>query len=137
MTQGKQISRTEYVVPLETTPKQAPIGTPPPPETEQTLTPAETASCVIKPPERTNETQPLTITILKAEHKPLTTKTNRIGRHTRKTKGKTYSSPRILLGPNMDQYVGARTLVFRARASLVGGGWNLTDQVVLIAVLLP
>ena len=53
------------------------------------------------------------------------------------TKGRTYSNPRILLGSSMDKYVGARALVFRARASLVGGGWNLKDQVVLIAVLLP
>jgi hypothetical protein len=89
------------------------------------------------PQERNNKTQPLTITILKAENRGLGIKSNRIGRHTRKSKGKTYSNPRLLLRANMNEYVGADALVFRARASLIGGGWNLIDQVVLIAVLLP
>jgi hypothetical protein len=87
--------------------------------------------------ERDIKTQPLTITILKAEHKPVTWKTNIIGRHTRKAKNKTYTNPRILLPSNMDQFVGARTLMFQARASLIGDGWNLVDKVILIAVLLP
>jgi hypothetical protein len=78
--------------------------------------------------------QPLTVIIHKIENRA---KSTRIGRHTRKTKGKTYTSPRILLRPSMDEYVGARALIFRARASLIGGGWNLPDQVILIAVLLP
>jgi len=112
MTKGRIVSRTEYVTPTET-------------------------SCVKTPTERNKETQPLTVTILKIDPKTVTGKTTRIGRHTRKSKGKTYSNPRLLLSPVMDEYVGARALVFRGRASVTGAGWNLVDQVVIIAVLSP
>ena len=94
----------------------------------------EQNSCATTVSPRSIVAQPLTVTVHKVENRA---RTSRVGRHTRKSKGRTYSNPRILLGSSMDKYVGARALVFRARASLVGGGWNLKDQVVLIAVLLP
>jgi hypothetical protein len=61
----------------------------------------------------------------------------RIGRHSRKTKGKTYSSPRILLGPMLDQFIGSRCRVFKARGSVTGQFWHLNDKDLLIVVLLP
>jgi hypothetical protein len=61
----------------------------------------------------------------------------RIGRHSRKTKGKTYSSPRILLGPMLDQFIGCRCRVFKARGSVTGQFWHLNDKDLLVVVLLP
>jgi hypothetical protein len=82
----------------------------------------------------TETEQPITVTIHAINGRA---KSSRIGRHSRKTKGKTYSSPRILFGPNLDNHVGKRALVFQARASITGHLWNLEDKDVLIVVLLP
>ena len=78
--------------------------------------------------------QPLTITVHTVEN---TYKLKRIGRHTRKSKGKTYSSPRLLLGAELDSYVGTRCRIFKAKASITGQYHNLINQDVLIVVLFP
>jgi len=109
MTKGKQISRTEYVTPTET-------------------------SCDTTVAPRTIVPQPHIVTIHAIEDN---SHSARIGRHSRKTKGKTYSNPRILLGPGLEQFIGCRCRVFKARASVTGRFWNLQDKDVLIVVLLP
>lgn len=127
---GRVVSRTEYVTP----------------KTEQTRTSAETSSCdtMVRAENsvaqqdnadiNTETEQPITVTIHMINGRA---KSSRVGRHTRKTKGKVYSSPRILLRPNLDNHVGKRALVFQARASITGHLWNLEDKDVLIVVLLP
>jgi len=117
MTQGRIVSRTEYVVP----------------KTEQTLTPAET-SCGTMVRAESVVAQQHIVTIHAIDD---SSHSARIGRHSRKTKGKTYSSPRILLGPRLDQFIGCHCRVFKARASVTGNFWNLQDKDVLIVILLP
>jgi len=118
MTKGRVISRTEYVTP----------------KTEHSLTPVETSSCATTVRADSIVPQQHVITIHTIED---TSHSARIGRHSRKTKGKTYSSPRILLGPMLEQFIGSRCRVFKARGSVTGQFWHLNDKDVLIVVLLP
>jgi hypothetical protein len=110
MTHGKQISRTEYVVP----------------KTEQSCSTMVRANSIVA--------QPIKVEIQTVTN---TSESHRIGRHTRKTDGRLYTSPRLLLPRTLTQHIGTRCRIFQTHGSVTSNFWNLHDKDILIVVLLP
>jgi hypothetical protein len=75
----------------------------------------------------------LTVTVHEIEN---TYKNSKIGKHKRKTKGKTYQSPRLLLASELKELVGKRCRIFKAKATITGQYQNLQNKDVLIIVVL-
>jgi hypothetical protein len=127
MTKGIQISRTEYVTP----------------KTEQNLTRIDATenSCATTLQPESIVVQPTAVTIQQIEPRY---KSGRIGQHTRKVKDKTYTNPRLFLSSRLNEHIGRRCRIFKAKGTMYVGWDHREDQHVykpnldiLIVVLLP
>lgn len=68
----------------------------------------------------------------------INTSENRImGKHTRTTKGKLYTNPRLLLPSTLNKHVGHHCRIYQATGSVKSPIWNYTDVDMLIVILLP
>ena len=77
--------------------------------------------------------QPLEIEISEVYTKGI--QRRKIGKMRRKSKGREYVSPRILLPRNLQNYVGQNAIIFECKGSVKKGKFiNLKDKKILILV---
>jgi len=93
-----------------------------------------TESCSTTVRECSVVAQPLTVNITESAKFPVR---HRVGKVKRKSKGREYVSPRILLSQNLKRHVGRNCLVFECRGSVLNSVYRLEDKDVLVVVLLP
>jgi hypothetical protein len=79
-------------------------------------------------------TLPLTVNIIESAKFPVR---HRVGKVKRKSKGREYVSPRILLSQRLKRHIGKGCLVFECRGSVENSVYHLEDKDILILVLLP
>jgi hypothetical protein len=62
---------------------------------------------------------------------------SKVGRHTRKTKNRTYTNPRLYLPSNLNHYIGTHYRLYKAKGTITTTLYELKDKDILILVLLP